>query len=227
MIDLYAWDTSNGRKIPILLEELGLAYTYHPIDITKGDQFTKEFLNLNPNGKIPAIIDQNGPDGQPITLFESGAILIYLANKVASDLYPEDLRQRTLVNQWLMFQMGGVGPSFGQALHFYKYAKERVEYGIERYMTEAHRIYKVMDERLSDNDYFAGQYSIADISIYPWVARREWLDIQWSDYPHVARWFEQVSQRVAVQRGMSALTLKSDPPSLRPTLPAAIRAVGR
>lgn len=210
MIDLYAWDTSNGRKISILLEELGLPYRYHPVDISKGCQFTEDFLALNPNGKIPAIIDRQGPDGKPIAIFESGAIMIYLANKSASELYPADIRLRTDVNQWLMFQMGGVGPSFGQALHYYKYADQKVDYAIKRSMDEAHRIYRVMDLHLSKNDYFAGQYSIADVSIYPWVARWEWLDIQWRDYPHVARWFERVSERPAAQQGMVVMGLEGE-----------------
>ncbi len=205
MIDLYSWNTANGRKIAILLEELKLPYRYHPVDITNGEQFSAEFVALNPNSKIPAIIDSDGPDGQPITIIESGAIMIYLADKAHSSLNPTDPRQRVNVLEWLMFQMGGVGPNFGQALHFYKYAKEKVPYGIERYMTEFHRLCKVMDSRLQGRDYIAGDYSIADISIYPWLARWKWLDLDWAQYPNLERWFEAVSQRDAVKRGLEVL----------------------
>ncbi|PCI36930.1 MAG: glutathione S-transferase [Elusimicrobia bacterium] len=207
MIELYAWNTSNGRKISILLEELGLTYNYHPINISEGDQFKPDFLKLNPNGKIPAIVDTEGPDGKPISVFESGAILIYLAEKTKSDLLPQDWRARTQVMEWLMFQMGGVGPQLGQALHFYKYAKEKVSYGIDRYMTEAQRLYKVMDTRVANKDYFAGDYSLADISIYPWIVRHNWLDIDWSKYPNLKRWYDRIGAREAVQRGLSALAV--------------------
>ncbi|GAA3916043.1 glutathione S-transferase family protein [Litoribacillus peritrichatus] len=205
MIDLYSWNTSNGRKISIMLEELGLPYQYHPIDINAGEQFSESFLAINPNGKIPAIVDRNGPDGQPITLFESGAILLYLAEKAGSELSPNDPGKRHQVMQWLMFQMGGVGPSFGQALHFYKYAQERVDYGIQRYMREVHRLCGVMDDRLKNREYFVDHYSIADISIFPWLARWEWLDLDWKLYPNLSRWFQLVSQREAVKRGLEVL----------------------
>ncbi len=207
MIDLYSWDTGNGRKIAILLEELDLPYEYHPVDIGKGEQFAPEFLQINPNGKIPAIIDREGPDGKKISVFESGAIMIYLAEKSKSPLWPSDTRARTQVMEWLFFQVGGVGPQLGQALHFYKYADEKVQYGIDRYMKEAHRIFKVMDDWLSDKKYFAGDYSLADIAIYPWIVRHDWLDIDWTLYPQLKRWFDSISGREAVRKGLSVLAV--------------------
>lgn len=209
MINLYSWDTSNGRKIAILLEELQLPYNFHPINIGKGEQFSPAFLQINPNGKIPAIVDPDGPDGKEISVFESGAIMIYLAEKTNSGLLPKDPRDRTRVMEWLMFQMGGVGPQLGQALHFYKYADEKIQYGIDRYMKEAHRIYSVMDKWLADKTFFAGDYSLADISIYPWIARHEWLDIDWTDYPHLKRWFDRISEREAVKKGLTVLAVKN------------------
>lgn len=207
MIDLYSWDTGNGRKIAILLEELDLPYEYHPVDIGKGEQFAPEFLQINPNGKIPAIIDREGPDGKKISVFESGAIMIYLAEKSKSPLWPSDTRARTQVMEWLFFQVGGVGPQLGQALHFYKYADEKVQYGIDRYMKEAHRLFKVMDDWLSDKKYFAGDYSLADIAIYPWIVRHDWLDIDWALYPQLKRWFDSISGREAVRKGLSVLAV--------------------
>ena len=176
MIDFYGWNTSNGRKIAILLEELGVEFNYRPVDIGAGEQFSDEFKKLNPNAKIPVIVDHQGPNGQAITVFESGAIMVYLAEKVASPLFPSDAVQRSGVMQWLMFQMGGVGPMFGQALHFYKYSDEKHPYSIDRYMGELHRLIGVMDQHLSQNTFFAGDYSIADTAIYPWIARHEWYD---------------------------------------------------
>lgn len=205
MIDLYSWNTANGRKISIMLEEMKIPYRYHPIDINNNEQFTEAFLKINPNGKIPAIIDSDGPNGEPITIIESGAILIYLANKVSSELLPENPKQQTQVLEWLMFQMGGVGPNFGQALHFYKYAQEHIDYGVQRYMSEVHRLCLVMDNWLKNRDYFAEHYSIADISIYPWLARWEWLDLNWEQYPNLYHWFQLISQREAVKRGLRVL----------------------
>ena len=202
MIDLYTWSTSNGRKASIMLEELGADYTLHPIHIGKGDQFTPEFLAINPNGKIPAIIDSDGPGGAPITVFESGAILIYLAEKFGRFL-PTDPAARMEVIQWLMFQMGGIGPIFGQVHHFLRAAKEQVPYGIERYGTEARRLYGVLDRRLDGRDHLAGDgYSIADIATWPWVLRHEWQQIDLVEYPNVKRWFDAIGSRPAVQRGI-------------------------
>jgi GSH-dependent disulfide-bond oxidoreductase len=201
MIDLYTWGTPNGRKISIMLEEVGLPYRSHSIDISKGDQFTPEFIAINPNSKIPAIVDPEGPGGRPISVFESGAILIYLAEKTGK-LMPSDPRARVETLEWLMFQMAGVGPMFGQRHHFFRSAPEKVPYALERYTKETHRIYGVLDKRLSANDYLAGAYSIADIATYPWVARWEWHDLDWTKFPHVERWFKAIGARPAVQRGM-------------------------
>ena len=202
MIELYTWSTPNGRKASIMLEELGLAYTAHAINIGKGDQFKPEFIAINPNSKIPAIVDPEGPDGKPISLFESGAILIYLAEK-SGRLMPVAPRRRYLALQWLMFQMGGVGPIFGQVHHFLRAAKEPVPYAIERYTKETRRLYGVLDGRLEDREYLADEYSIADIATYPWVARYEWHKTQLEDFPHVKRWFDRISARPAVQKGMA------------------------
>ena len=202
MIDLYTWSTSNGRKASIMLEELGADYTLHPIHIGKGDQFTPEYLAINPNGKIPAIVDSDGPGGAPITVFESGAILIYLAEKFGQFLPAEPVARMEVI-QWLMFQMGGIGPIFGQVHHFLRAAKEKVPYGIERYGTEARRLYGVLDRRLDGRDHLAGDgYSIADIATWPWVLRHEWQQIDLADYPNVKRWFDAVGSRPAVQRGI-------------------------
>ncbi|MCB2039007.1 MAG: glutathione S-transferase N-terminal domain-containing protein [Ottowia sp.] len=201
-MELYTWSTSNGRKASIMLEELGVDYTVHPVNIHKDDQFTPEFVAINPNSKIPAIIDTEGPEGGPITVFESGAILIYLAEKFGRFL-PTAPVARMEVIQWLMFQMGGIGPMFGQAHHFMRAAKEEVPYGIERYGKEVRRLYGVLDARLADRDYVAGgDYSIADIAIYPWVFRRDWHRVDLNDFPNVNRWFETLGARPAVQRGM-------------------------
>lgn len=201
MIDLYTWTTPNGRKVSIMLEEAGLPYRVHPIDISKGDQFAPEFVAINPNSKIPAIVDAEGPGGRPISIFESGAILIYLAEK-AGTLLPSDARDRVAVLQWLMFQTGGVGPMFGQRHHFYRAAPEPVPYALARYTKETHRLYGVLDRRLAEAEYLAGAYSIADIATYPWVARWEWHDLDWAKFPHVERWFKAIGARPAVQRGM-------------------------
>ena len=201
MIDLYTWSTPNGRKISIMLEELGLPYRTHPINIGQGDQFKPEFIAINPNSKIPAIVDPDGPDGEPISLMESGAILIYLAEK-SGRLMPATAHARHVALQWLMFQMGGVGPMFGQVHHFLRAAKEPVPYAIERYTKEKDRLYGVLDQRLAAHEYLADEYSIADIATYPWVARYEWHKTNLADFPHVKRWFDALSARPAVQRGM-------------------------
>jgi GSH-dependent disulfide-bond oxidoreductase len=203
MIDLYTWSTPNGRKISIMLEEVGLPYRVHRIDISKNEQFTPEFIAINPNSKIPAIVDPEGPGGKALPIFESGAILIYLAEKTGK-LLPVEPRARIETLEWLMFQMAGVGPMFGQRHHFYRAAPEPVPYALQRYTTETHRIYGVLDKRLAASEYLAGgAYSIADIATYPWVARWEWHDMKWSDFPHVDRWFKAIGARPAVQRGMA------------------------
>jgi GSH-dependent disulfide-bond oxidoreductase len=201
LIDLYTWSTPNGRKVSILLEELGLPYTVHPINIGQGEQFAPEFVAINPNSKIPAIIDSDGPAGEPFALFESGAILVYLAEKHARFL-PREGMARYLVMQWLMFQMGGVGPIFGQVHHFLRSAPEPVPYAIERYSRETRRLYGVLDRHLERQPYLAGEYSIADIATYPWVARHEWHKVDLGAFAQVERWYETISSRAAVQRGM-------------------------
>jgi GST-like protein len=201
MIDLYTWSTPNGRKASIMLEETGLPYAVHRINIGQSDQFKPEFLAISPNNKIPVIADSEGPDGAPYSLFESGAILIYLAEK-AGKLMPAVPAVRYRVLQWLMFQMGGVGPMFGQAHHFLRFAKEKIPYAMRRYSDETARLYRVLDKQLSDHEYLADDYSIADIATYPWVARHEWQQIDLATYPNVKRWFDAISARPAVQRGM-------------------------
>jgi len=200
MIQLYTWVTPNGKKVSIMLEELGIPYEVHPVNIGQGDQFKPEYLAINPNNKIPAIVDPDGPGGKPFTLFESGAILLYLAEN-SGKLWPADLRQRYTVIQWLMFQMGGVGPMFGQANYFYR-LKEKVPYAIERFHKEARRLYNVLDQELARKEYLAGEYSIADIATYPWVWRHEIHQVKLEEYPNVKQWYETISQRPAVKRGM-------------------------
>jgi GST-like protein len=202
MIDLYTWTTPNGRKVSIMLEELGLPYSVHPVNIGKGDQFKPEYLKINPNGKIPSLVDPEGPDGKPIAMMESGAILIYLADKTGR-LLAKSGRARYEALQWLMFQMGGVGPIFGQVHHFLRAAKEPVPYAIERYGKETRRLYGVLNDYLKDHVYLADEYSIADIATYPWIARYEWHKTDLNDFPHVKRWFDAISARPAVQRGMN------------------------
>jgi len=202
-IALYTWGTPNGRKVSVMLEEIGLGYEVHAVDITNDEQFDPEFVRISPNRKIPAIVDPEGPDGEPISMFESGAILIYLANKTGM-LFPTETRARYDTLQWLMFQMGNVGPMFGQANHFRKFAKEEVPYAIERYTGEAHRLYRVMDARLGHARYLAGgEYTIADVATYPWVARHPWHGIELDEIPNVKRWLEELAARPAVERGMS------------------------
>ncbi len=202
MIDLYTWGTPNGRKVSIMLEECGLPYRAHAIDIGKGEQFSAEFLAVCPNGKIPAILDPDGPDGKPMALFESGAILVYLAGKSGRFL-PADDRGRFEALQWLMFQMAGVGPMFGQVHHFVRAAPEPVPYAIERYSKETKRLYAVLDKQLGEREFLAGEYSIADIATYPWVARHEWHKVDLADFPNVKRWFDAIGAHPAVVRGMT------------------------
>ena len=206
MIDLYSMATPNGHKVHIMLEECGLPYRIHHIDIGQGDQFKPEFLAISPNNKIPAIVDENGPDGLPISLFESGAILVYLAGKVNQFLGQTD-REKFTVLQWLMFQMGGLGPMLGQAHHFRIYAPEPVEYAIQRYTNEAKRLYGVLERQLSQHTYLAGEeYSIADIASFPWTRSWKIQGIDLADYPHVKRWHDTIAARPAVQRGVEVLT---------------------
>jgi GST-like protein len=207
VIDLYTWSTPNGRKVSIMLEELGLDYTVFPIDITKGEKFAPAFLAISPNNKIPAIVDHDVPDGEPLSLFESGAILIYLAERPGpaeqrGRFLPEAFRPRLEVLQWLMFQMGGVGPFFGQAHHFRRFAPEKIPYAIERYSKETRRLYGVMDKRLAAVEYLAGDdYSIADIATFPWAARHEWQGVDLAEFANVKRWYEGLWERPAVRRG--------------------------
>ncbi len=201
MIQLYTWATPNGKKVSIMLEEVELPYEVHPINIAKGDQLKPEYLAINPNNKIPAIIDSDGPDGKPLKLFESGAILMYLADK-AGKFLPQEMAKRYEVIQWLMFQMGGVGPMFGQANYFYR-LEEKVPFAIERYYKEAIRLYKVLEQTLKQRDYLAGEYSIADIATYPWVGRHDGHNVKLEEFPNVKRWFDAISQRPAVKRGLA------------------------
>ncbi|MEB2534367.1 glutathione binding-like protein [Burkholderia sp. BCCIQ04A] len=205
MIDVYSWATPNGHKVHIMLEETGLAYRAHPVDIGAGDQFEPAFLKISPNNKIPAIVDPDGPGGQPISLFESGAILIYLAEKTGKFL-PTDQAARYATLEWLMFQMGGVGPMLGQAHHFRLYAPEKIEYAVNRYTNEAKRLYNVMEKRLGESEYLAGDtYTIADIATFPWT--RSWRNqgIELDALPNVKRWHEAIAARPAVQRGVEVL----------------------
>lgn len=209
MIDLYTWSTPNGYKVSIMLEEVGLPYNVIPVDIAKGDQFDEVFLKISPNNKIPAIVDHEGPDGRPFPLFESGAILMYLAEKTGQ-LMPSETRQRYTVIEWLMFQMGGLGPMLGQNHHFRRYAPEVIDYAIERYTNEAHRLYRVMDRRLGEVEYLAGAYSIADIACFPWIRpwKRQGQDLD--RHPNLKRWFEAIDQRPAVQRGLQVPPVRMD-----------------
>jgi GSH-dependent disulfide-bond oxidoreductase len=211
MIEVYSWATPNGHKVHIMLEECGLPYRVHAIDIGAGDQFDPDFLAISPNNKIPAITDPDGPEGTPISLFESGAILMYLASKTGRFM-PESITARYGVLQWLMFQMGGVGPMLGQAHHFRIYAPEKIPYAIDRYTNEAKRLYGVMNRRLAHTKYIAGpEYSIADIAIFPWL--RSWKNqgIDWADYPHLRGWFDEIAARPAVKRGVAVLDERRKP----------------
>jgi GSH-dependent disulfide-bond oxidoreductase len=205
MIDVYSWPTPNGHKVHIMLEECGLQYRAIPVNIGSGDQFKPEFLAISPNNKIPAITDPQGPDGKPISLFESGAILLYLASKTGKFMPATD-RAKFEMLQWLMFQMGGVGPMLGQAHHFRMYAPEKIEYAINRYSNEAKRLYGVIDRRLRESKYLGGnEYSIADIATFPWLRSWENQGIVLSEYPHLEAWFNNIAQRPAVQRGVKVL----------------------
>ena len=211
IIEVYSWATPNGHKVHIMLEECGLPYRVIPVDIGAGDQFKPEFLRISPNNKIPAIVDPVGPDGLPFTLFESGAILLYLASKTGQFL-PTGASERFRVLEWLMFQMGGVGPMLGQAHHFRIYAPEKIEYAVNRYSNEAKRLYGVMDTRLAKSKYIAGpQYTIADMAIFPWL--RSWKNqgIAWADYPHLKGWFDEIAARPAVMRGVEVLASQRKP----------------
>jgi GST-like protein len=211
MIEVYSWATPNGHKVHIMLEECDLPYRLHPVDIGAGEQFAPEFLALSPNNKIPAIVDPEGPDGQPMRMFESGAILLYLAGKTGR-LLPASVAGKYEVLQWLMFQMASVGPMLGQAHHFRVYAPEKITYAIDRYTNEARRLYGVMDKRLARSRYLGGpDYSIADIAVFPWL--RSWKNqgIDWDDYPHLKGWFDEMSARPAVQRGVEVLADRRRP----------------
>ena len=205
MIEVYSWPTPNGHKVHIMLEECGLPWRVHAVDIGAGDQFKPEFLAISPNNKVPAITDPDGPEGAPISLFESGAILLYLAGKTGRFL-PQGTAAKYEVLQWLMFQMGGVGPMLGQAHHFRIYAPEKIPYAVDRYTNEAKRLYGVMDKRLARSKYLGGpEYSIADMAVYPWL--RSWKNqgIDWNDHPHLRGWFDEIGARPAVQRGCEVL----------------------
>ena len=205
MIDLYSWATPNGHKIHIMLEECGLSYRAHPVDIGKGEQFTPEFLAISPNNKIPAMTDSDGPDGKPISIFESGAMLVYLAGKTGKFLGKTD-RERYETLQWLMFQMGGVGPMIGQTHHFRNYAPEKIEYAINRYTNETRRLYGVIDKQLGKTPYIAGKsYTIADMAIWPWLRNWQGQGQNLDDHPSLKRWFEQIGDRPAVQRAVKVL----------------------
>jgi GST-like protein len=211
MIEVYSWATPNGHKVHIMLEECGLPYRVHGVDIGAGDQFEPDFLKISPNNKIPAIVDPDGPGGKPISLFESGAILLYLAGKTGRFL-PEDVHARYQTLQWLMFQMGGVGPMLGQAHHFRIYAPDKIGYAIDRYTNEAKRLYGVMDRQLARSKYIAGpEYTIADMAIFPWL--RSWKNqgIDWNDYPHLRGWFDEIAARPAVERAVQVLSDRRKP----------------
>jgi GST-like protein len=204
-IEVWTWPTPNGHKVHIALEELGLPYTVVPVNIGAGEQFKPEFLAINPNHRIPAIVDPDGPGGRRITLFESGAILIYLAEK-AGGLIPADPLDRHTCLQWLMFQMGGVGPMFGQYGHFHSYAPEKIPYAMNRYANEVTRLHRVLEKRLSESEYLAGAaYSIADIATFPWVRLPERRAIDLAEFPAVKRWHDAIAARPAVQRGVQVL----------------------
>jgi GST-like protein len=205
MIDVYTWPTPNGHKVHIMLEETGLQYRVHGINIREGDQFKPDFLKISPNNRIPAIVDHDGPNGKPLSLFESGAILLYLASKTGK-LLPADLHARWACSEWLMWQMGGLGPMMGQANHFRRYAKDKIQYAIERYSNEANRLTGVLDKRLGEAHYTAGnEYSISDIASFPWMRGAEQRGVNLEEYPNVKRWFDAINARPAVQRALKVL----------------------
>ncbi len=211
MIDAYSWPTPNGHKIHIMLEECGLAYRAIPVDIGAGDQFKADFLAISPNNKIPAIVDADGPDGKPIALFESGAILIYLASKAGKFLGNND-REKYQTLQWLMFQVGGFGPMLGQAHHFRQYAPEKIDYAYDRYTNEAQRLYGVIDKQLAHTEFLAGEnYTIADIATFAWARSAANQGIDWADFSHAKRWFDTIDRRPAVQRGVQVLSDRHKP----------------
>ncbi|MEE3625725.1 glutathione S-transferase N-terminal domain-containing protein [Nitrospirillum sp. BR 11752] len=209
-IALYAWPTPNGHKISIALEEMGLPYVVHPVDIGAGDQFKPDFLAISPNNRMPAIVDPHGPNGAPLSLFESGAILIYLAEKTGR-FRPADAAVWYGHVQWLMWQMGGVGPMFGQAGHFRHYAPERIQYGIDRYTNEARRLIRVANTQLGKTEFLAGDYGIADMATFPWLRLHERYEIDLADFPHVKRWIDTIAARPAVQRGLELLKDRARP----------------
>ena len=209
MIDLYTFPTPNGWKASIMLEEVGLPYKAHVVHISKDEQFAPDFLKISPNNKIPSIVDPDGPDGEPISVFESGAILMYLARKTKSELLPEDPRKFVAVTEWLMFQMSSIGPMFGQMGHFVRFAQEDVPYGKKRYTDESRRILGVMDKRLAENDYLAGAYSIADVASYGWARSAEMMFDGLGEWSNVKRWFEMIGARPAVQNGITVPVLES------------------
>ena len=202
MIDVYYWGTPNGHKVIIALEEMGLEYQIFPINISENDQFQPDFLKISPNNKIPAIVDQNGPRGEPISVFESGAILQYLGRKTGL-FYPTDEQQRVEVEQWLMWQMGGLGPMLGQNHHFNRFAKEKIPYAIDRYINETKRLYGVIEKQLIGQNYVAGEYSIADMAIFPWLCRYEWQSIELDEFPNVKAYMQRMNARPAVQKALS------------------------
>lgn len=204
VLQLYYWPTPNGWKVTILLEEIGLPYQVVPVNIGRGDQFTPEFLRISPNNKMPAIVDPDGPGAAPLSVFESGAIMIYLADKKSLFL-PKNPRERSDALQWLMFQVGSVGPMLGQLHHFRNYALKQIEYAVTRYSNEARRIYAVLDKQLADHEYLAGDYSIADMSVFPWIVPYKKQGIDLAKYPAVQRWFERINARPAVQRGLAVM----------------------
>ena len=204
MIDLYTWPTPNGQKVSIMLEEVESPYNVIPINIGAGDQFKPDFLKISPNNKMPAIVDQDGPDGRPYSVFESGAILLYLAEKSGRFL-PSDTRGRYDVIQWLMFQMGGLGPLLGQAHHFRMYAPDKIPYAIDRYTNEAGRLYGVMERRLSDHEYLAGDLSIADFASYPWIVPHERQGQDLENYPSLKRWYDALKERPKLRKGFDVL----------------------
>jgi GST-like protein len=212
MIDLYYWTTPNGHKISLFLEEAGLPYKVHPINISQGEQFQPHFLKISPNNRIPAIVDHQPVDGgEPLSVFESGAILLYLAEKTGQFL-PKDLRGRQTALQWLFWQMGGLGPMAGQNHHFSQFAPEKIPYAIKRYIDETARLYGVLNKQLADNEFVAGsEYSIADMAIYPWIVSHKWQSQNLEDFPHVQRWFNHIKDRPATVKAY-ALVQKINPP---------------
>ena len=210
-IELYYWPTPNGWKITIMLEECRLPYTVRYVDIGKGEQFEPAFLEIGPNNRMPVIVDPDGPGGRPISVFESGAILQYLGNKTGR-FYPKRVRERVEVEQWLFWQMGGLGPMCGQAHHFRQYARERIPYAVERYTNEVHRLYRVMDRRLADREFLAGKYSIADMACVGWIKPYEAQGQDLAEFPALKRWFETVMARPAVVRALAVGQERRRPP---------------